>query len=110
MSRVRALIFAVAFVSAVPIAAQAQQSQIVSVAPSSDAGPRVDRTATAVHNTVTPSATMLAQRKNLGQPIALMVVGGAAIIVGAVIGGDAGTIIMIGGLVALLVGLYQYVE
>lgn len=109
MSRVRALILAVAFVSAAPVAASAQQSRVVPVT-QSDAGPRADRTATAVHNTVTPSAAMLAQRKNLGQPIALMVVGGAAIIVGAVIGGDAGTIIMIGGLVALLVGLYQYVE
>ena len=41
---------------------------------------------------------------------ALMIVGGAALIVGAVIGGDAGSIIMIGGAGIGLYGLWQYLR
>ena len=41
---------------------------------------------------------------------ALMIVGGVALIVGAVIGGDAGTIIMIGGAGVGLYGLWQYLK
>lgn len=40
--------------------------------------------------------------------VALMIVGGAALILGAVIGDDAGAIMMVGGSVVGLVGLYQY--
>ena len=49
-------------------------------------------------------------RGGYGQPVALMVVGGAAVLVGLVIGGGAGTAIAIGGAVAGLVGLYQYLQ
>jgi hypothetical protein len=42
--------------------------------------------------------------------VALMIVGGAAIAVGAVVGGDAGTIMMVGGGVIGLIGLYRYVR
>ena len=45
-----------------------------------------------------------------GRNTAMMVVGGAALIVGAVIGGDSGTIIMIGGGVLGLWGLWQYLK
>ena len=48
--------------------------------------------------------------RNLGQARAMMVVGLAALISGAVIGGDAGTIIMVGGTVVGLVGLYEYMK
>lgn len=41
---------------------------------------------------------------------ALMIVGGAAFIAGALIGGDAGTIIMIGGAGFGLYGLWQYLR
>ena len=40
----------------------------------------------------------------------MMIVGGAALIVGAVIGDTPGTIIMVGGAVVGLVGLYQYLQ
>jgi hypothetical protein len=50
------------------------------------------------------------QRANLGQAQALMVVGGAALIVGAIIGDDPGTIIMVGGAIVGLYGLYQYLQ
>ena len=41
---------------------------------------------------------------------ALMIVGGAAFLAGAVIGGDSGTIIMIGGAAVGLYGLYLYLQ
>jgi hypothetical protein len=44
------------------------------------------------------------------QNTTLMIVGGAAIIVGAVIGGDAGTIFMVGGGVIGLIGLYRHLQ
>jgi hypothetical protein len=40
----------------------------------------------------------------------MMIVGGAALIVGAVIGHTAGTLIMVGGAVVGLAGLYQYLQ
>ena len=42
--------------------------------------------------------------------VALMIVGGAALVVGSVIGGDAGTLMMVGGGVLGLVGLYRYLQ
>lgn len=51
-----------------------------------------------------------ATNAHLGQSRALMIVGGAALIAGAIIGGDPGTIIMVGGAVIGLYGLYQYLQ
>ena len=57
------------------------------------------------------SPTLVArQRAGLGQPMAMMVVGGAALLVGAIIGDTPGTIFMIGGAVIGLVGLYEYLQ
>lgn len=44
-----------------------------------------------------------------GEDVALMVVGGAALVVGSIIGGDAGTLMMVGGGVIGLLGLFRYV-
>ena len=44
------------------------------------------------------------------QSVALMIVGGAGLIVGSVVHGDTGTIIMAGGAVVGLVGLYNYLR
>ena len=41
---------------------------------------------------------------------ALMIVGGAAFLAGAIIGDDAGTIIMVGGAAVGLYGLYLYLQ
>lgn len=49
-------------------------------------------------------------RAGLGQAKALMIVGGAAILVGAIVDGDAGGIIMVGGAVIGLIGLYEYLQ
>ena len=45
-----------------------------------------------------------------GRNPAMMIVGGVALLVGAVIGGDEGTIIMIGGGVLGLFGLWNYLR
>jgi hypothetical protein len=44
------------------------------------------------------------------QSRAMMIVGGAALITGAIIGGDPGTIVMVGGAVIGLIGLYDYLQ
>ena len=43
---------------------------------------------------------------HVGRNVAMMIVGGAVLVVGAVIGGTPGTIIMVGGGVIGLIGLY----
>ncbi len=56
-----------------------------------------------------PAATA-AESKHIGQDQAMMVVGLAGLIAGAIIGGAPGTIIMVGGAVVGLVGLYNYLQ
>jgi hypothetical protein len=51
-----------------------------------------------------------ARRRGMGQPVALMVVGGAALLTGLIIGGDAGTVIAVGGALVGLYGLYEYLQ
>jgi hypothetical protein len=48
--------------------------------------------------------------RNLGQARALMIVGAATFLAGALIGGDGGTVIMVGGAAIGLWGLYQYLR
>lgn len=48
------------------------------------------------------------RRGGLGRPIALMGVGAAGLLAGALIGDDAGTVIMIAGGVIFLYGLYTW--
>jgi hypothetical protein len=84
----------------------ATQPAATSAAP---VGPTMEAASVAVrHAPVTDAAP--ARRAGYGQPVALMVVGGAAVLVGLIIGGGAGTAIAIGGAVAGLVGLYQYLQ
>jgi hypothetical protein len=49
-------------------------------------------------------------RSSNKQATTLMIVGTAALLVGAIIGGDAGTIIMVGGAVIGLFGLYRFLQ
>jgi hypothetical protein len=58
--------------------------------------------------TLTPMTA--AARANLGQSRALMIVGAVALVTGAVIGGDPGTLIMVGGAIIGLYGLYEYLQ
>jgi len=58
------------------------------------------------------SVSSAAQDRHIGagQNIAMMIVGGAALVTGLIIGGDGGTIVAIGGAAVGLVGLYNYVK
>ena len=58
----------------------------------------------------TKAPVVVARRGGGDQPTALMIVGGAAFLAGAIIGGDAGTIIMVGGAGVGLYGLYLYLQ
>ena len=49
-------------------------------------------------------------RTERGSDLALMGVGGAAVVVGLLVGGDAGAAVAIGGGVVGLIGLYRYLQ
>jgi hypothetical protein len=46
----------------------------------------------------------------LGQNEAMMIVGGAAVLIGAIVGGRPGDVFMIGGAIVGLYGLYKYLQ
>jgi hypothetical protein len=50
------------------------------------------------------------ERDHVGRNVAMMIVGGAALVIGAVIGDTPGTIFMVGGGVIGLVGLFRYLQ
>jgi len=52
-----------------------------------------------------PNQPVLAAR---GESVALMVAGGALFVAGAIVGGDAGTLLMVGGAVVGAYGVYLY--
>jgi len=53
-------------------------------------------------------APLIQDKPSNRNSVALMIVGGAALVVGAVIGGDAGTLVMLGGAAVGLYGLYLF--
>jgi len=68
------------------------------------AGVHARETARSLQPTAAPA------HANLGQARAMMVVGVAGLIAGAIIGGSPGTIVMVGGAVVGLFGLYDYLQ
>lgn len=56
------------------------------------------------------AASAAVYRRAFSQSQVLMIVGGGAFLAGAIIGDDAGTIIMIGGAAVGLYGLYLYLQ
>jgi hypothetical protein len=73
-------------------------------------GPTLAAASVAVRHAEAPVTAPVQRRAGYGQPIALMVVGGAAGLTGLIIGDDAGTAIAVGGAVVGLIGLYQYLQ
>ena len=76
-------------------------------------GPTLEAASVAVRPVETKELKLnaaAAPRKGYGQPVALMVVGGAALLTGLIIGNDAGTVIAIGGTAMGLYGLYEYLQ
>jgi hypothetical protein len=51
-----------------------------------------------------------AARRRFGTSQTLMIVGGATLLAGAILGGDAGTIMMVGGAGIGIYGLYLYLH
>lgn len=75
------------------------------------AGPTMDAATAGVKNVAqTNAAAPPAQGKYYDQGTKLMIVGGAAILTGIVVGGQAGHAISIVGAVVGLYGLYKYLQ
>jgi hypothetical protein len=73
-------------------------------------GPTLAAASVAVRHAESPVTEPVQRRAGYGQPVALMVVGGAALLTGLIIGNDAGAAIAVGGAVVGLIGLYQYLQ
>ena len=89
--------------------AQAASRDVATDALSRD-GLRAGVRAQVAHERTTTVNEVVAQRSGLTHGQVLMIVGGAALLTGAIIGGDAGTLIMIGGAGVGLWGLYLYLQ
>ncbi len=77
------------------------------------AGPTMEAASVAVRPSETRQMTLnsaAAPSRGHGQPFALMVVGGAAVLTGVIIGDDVGTVIAVGGALVGLYGLYEYLK
>jgi hypothetical protein len=90
--------------------APAPTAPTVAPQPTPTAGPTMEAASVAVRHTASATTATPPRRAGYGQPVALMVVGGAAVLAGLIIGGGAGTAIAVGGAVVGLVGLYQYLQ
>jgi hypothetical protein len=113
--------FATLAANAAPLGAQsasqndstAASAVATSAQPESNAdarGPRLANARVAVHAESAPigAAPVIQNRSSNRNAVALMAVGGAALVIGAVIGDDAGTLVMLGGAVVGLYGLYLF--
>jgi len=127
MLKLRTLL-ATAAVLAVPAAAHAQRAVPSSFAPAAFAPslapaaapapaepvarPFASESSDATVTRAAESKDVLAPRDhaNVGPNVGLMIIGGAAIITGSVIGGSGGTLIAVGGAVVGLYGLYKYLH
>lgn len=85
-------------------------SAVVAPATEPVTGPTLAAASVAVRHAEAPVTAPAPRRAGYGQPIALMVVGGAALLTGLILNNDAGTVIAVGGAVVGLVGLYQYLQ
>lgn len=95
-------------VSLAPAATPAA-AEVASPAAAAPAGPTMDAARVGVAHVETSTAAR-ARGAGLGQGGALMIVGGAGVLVGLIIGGGAGNAIAVGGAVVGLIGLYQYLQ
>lgn len=98
---------ALALAAALPVRADAQ-----STAPVQDAGPTVTAARAGIQSLTIDAGTPPAfeSMRRMTRSETLMIVGGAIFLAGAIIGDDAGTIIMISGAAIGIWGLYQYLQ
>jgi hypothetical protein len=96
-----------------PAPASAPAAAVAAPTVSTDApvvGPTLTGNAVGVRAAAAPAPLVPAPAPQARSSSALMVVGVAALLVGAVVGGDEGSIVMIVGGVMALVGLWRYVQ
>ena len=118
--RTLAVSFAAAFIASASLSAQdlapapqaSNESAVIAVAAPAPtvAGPTVEAATAGVRNTTAARTTPMAAGHSQSQPVAMMIVGGAAILVGGIVGGGPGYAIAVGGAVVGLIGLYQYLQ
>lgn len=95
------------------VATAAQALPGIAAAPDARTGPTIESATAGFRVSADKNAplTVAAQvRRGQGRDVALMAVGVGAMVVGAIVGGDAGTVILIGGAAMALFGLYNYLE
>lgn len=73
-------------------------------------GPVAGAQAVALKTRLSPAPAPRAPRGDTSKNRALMIVGGVGLLVGAVIGGDAGTLVMLGSAGVGLWGLYRFLN
>ena len=105
---------AVAFAAASPATIALAQAPAAAAAPAkAAAGPTMSANEVGIRRAA-PAKTIAApaaeQRLGAGRNVAMLVVGGAALIIGAIIGGTPGVLIAVGGAVIGLYGLYNFVQ
>jgi hypothetical protein len=93
-------------VAPVPVVVAAEAAPVSFAPTTANASVGIQRTAA---SSDAASLTPVPQG-SVGRNPAMMIVGGVALIAGAVIGGESGTIIMIGGGLLGLYGLWQYLK
>jgi hypothetical protein len=112
-------VLSVAALLSIPSLAAAQSAAQAPAQPAAYAeqtGPRLEAARVGIAPAVaaaeerSASAVSAAAAPRWGESVALMAVGGAALVAGLIIGGDAGTVVALGGAVIGLIGLYQYLK
>jgi hypothetical protein len=93
-------------VAPAPVVATVEVTPVSSSPTNANASVGIQR----VSSSVDVNAAAPVPQGSVGRNPAMMIVGGVALIAGAVIGGDSGTIIMIGGGILGLYGLWQYLK
>ncbi|WP_331048972.1 hypothetical protein [Gemmatimonas sp.] len=96
--------------SAAPSAAPASAEPQTTVAPAVSASATTAQPVALQSRSFAPAEAPRAPHVSRQSSTALMIVGFAAMIVGAVVDGDAGTLIMVGGAGVGLYGLYHYLN
>jgi hypothetical protein len=122
---IRSMLFALCASALLAVPASAQDAPDKSLVPTTvapmqvastdsvgtPAGPAIATASVAVRRPVSEARSTAAAAGRASAPgTALMIVGGAAVLTGIVVGGDAGHAISIGGAVIGLIGLYQYLQ
>ncbi len=93
--------------TAAPASAQHGETVLTTAA----AVPSLEAAAVAVRTPLTTGPLVVPQqRQGMRRSTTLMIIGGAIFLAGAIIGDDAGAIIMIGGAATALYGLYIYLD